>query len=87
MEAVLLRDADILEQLGAVGSVAGTGEDWTGHAVPWLIRALCRCCDGRRKNCRGKLRLNAAKELAGPRVEFLKFLLARIEEEADGMLY
>jgi len=35
----------------------------------------------------GKLRLAAAKELAAPRVEFLKALLARIEEEAGGMLY
>jgi hypothetical protein len=34
-----------------------------------------------------QLRIAAAKRLARPRIEFLKLLIARIEEEAGGFLH
>ena len=86
MEAVLLRDADILEQLGAVGALRALvkiGRDTRFPTYTSVMPVLRRAAE----ELPGKLRLNAAKELAGPRVEFLKFLLARIEEEAGEMLF
>jgi hypothetical protein len=35
----------------------------------------------------GLLRLNTAKDLAAPRVAFLRSLIASLQEEADGRLY
>jgi uncharacterized protein len=86
MEAVLLRDADILEQLGAVGALRALvkiGRDTRFPTYTSVMPVLRKAAD----ELPGKLRLSAAKELAGRRVEFLRFLLARIEEEADGMLF
>jgi len=86
IEAVLLRDADILEQLGAVGALRALvkiGRDTRFPTYTSVMPVLRKAAD----ELPGKLRLDAAKELAGPRVEFLKALIARIEEEAGGMLY
>jgi uncharacterized protein len=63
IEAVLLRDADILEQLGAVGA----------------MRALVKV--GR------ETRYATSRDLAEPRVELLRLLIAAIEEEAGGLLF
>jgi uncharacterized protein len=85
-EAVVLRDADILEQLGAVGALRAlvkVGRD-TRYAtysdvVPVLERAL--------QVLPGKLRLERSKELARSRVRALTELLAAIREEAGDWLY
>lgn len=85
-EAVVLRDADILEQLGAVGAlrtIVKVGRD-TRYAtysdiVPVLERALA--------NLPGKLRLDRAKELARPRIQILSNLLVAIQNEAGELLY
>lgn len=85
-EAVLLRDADILEQLGAVGALRALvkiGRDTRFQTYTSVLPVLRKAAD----ELPGKLRLSAARELAGPRAEFLKLLIAKIEEEADGMLY
>jgi len=85
IEAVLLRDADILEQLGAVGALRALvkiGRDTRYPTYSSVLPVLRKAAE----ELPGKLRLDATKELAGPRVEFLKLLIARIEEEADGML-
>jgi len=86
MEAVLLRDADILEQLGAVGALRALvkiGRDTRFPTYTSVMPVLRKAVD----ELPGKLRLSAARELARPRVEFLKLLIAKIEGEADGMLY
>lgn len=86
IEAVLLRDADILEQLGAVGALRALvkiGRDTRYPTYTTVLPVLRKAADELPR----KLRLSAAKELARPRVEFLKLLIAKIEEEADGMLY
>jgi uncharacterized protein len=85
-EAVVLRDADILEQLGAVGALRAlvkVGRDTRfrsfSDVVPVLERAL--------ETLPSKLRLPGARALAGPRVVILKALLAAIRDEAGEMLY
>ena len=86
LEATLLRDADILEQLGSVGAlraIAKIGRDnryaTFSSVTPVLRRAL--------EVLPGKLRTHRAQQLAAARVEFLKILLAAIEEEAGELLY
>ncbi len=86
MEAVILRDADILEQLGAVGAlraIVKVGRD-TRYAtysaiVPVLERAV--------NDLPGKLRLPIAKALAEPRIRVISDLLAAIRSEAGDLLY
>jgi uncharacterized protein len=86
IEAVLLRDADILEQLGAVGALralAKVGRD-TRYAtftsvVPVLRKAV--------ELLPAKLHLIKAKSLAVPRVALLCSFIAAIEEEAGDLLY
>ena len=85
-EAILLRDADILEQLGAVGALRALvkiGRDTRFPTYTSVLPVLRKAAN----ELPGKLRLKAARELAAPRAEFLQQLIARIEEEADGMLY
>lgn len=86
IEAVLLRDADILEQLGAIGAlraIAKIGRDSRyptfSSVVPVLEKAVAVLP--------GKLRLQSAQNLAAPRVEVLRLLLAAIKDEAGGLLH
>jgi uncharacterized protein len=85
-EAVLLRDADMLEQLGAVGALRAlvkVGRDTRFPTYSDVVPLLRRAVDV----LPGKLRTAAARELAVPRVELLKRLLSAIEDEAGAMLY
>jgi uncharacterized protein len=86
LEAVLLRDADILEQMGAIGvlrAVAKIGRDSRfptfSSVVPVLRRAV--------EVLPGKLRTKSAQQLAVARVEALRLLLAAIEVEAGEFLH
>ena len=86
IEATILRDADILEQLGAVGilrNVSKVGRD-TRYArfsqiAPVLRNALA--------SLPPKLRLERARELAAPKVRLLADFLAGVESEAAGALF
>jgi uncharacterized protein len=85
-EAILLRDADILEQLGAVGAlrtIVKVGRDTRyptcSDAVPVLWRALVRLPE--------QIRLPRARELAQPKIVVLKAFLEAIEAEAGELLY
>jgi uncharacterized protein len=85
-EAVVLRDADILEQLGAIGALRalvkiGRDTRYTTYSdvVPVLERAL--------ETLPGKLRLPQSRELAGGRVKTLFELLTAIRAEAGNLLY
>jgi uncharacterized protein len=85
-EAIVLRDADILEQLGAIGALRAfvkVGRD-TRYAtysdvVPVLQRAI--------ESLPGKLNLERSKALAEGRVEALKRFLSAIQVEAGPLLY
>jgi uncharacterized protein len=86
LEATLLRDADILEQLGAVGALralvkVGRDTRFTTYSdvLPVLERAV--------NTLPGKLRLKVSERLAEPRVKILREFLAAARAEAGEMLY
>ena len=85
-EAVVLRDADILEQLGAVGAfraLAKVGRDTRfktfTDVVPVLERAL--------SELPGQLRLSQSRNLAAERLTALGGLLTAIRREAGDLLF
>lgn len=85
LEGTILRDADILEQLGSIGImrvVAKIGRDTRyptfTDAANTLRRALAELPD--------KLCLAAAKTLAGPRIALLRAFLEELDQEAQGAL-
>jgi len=80
MEGVILRDADILEQLGAVGilrTVCKIGRDTRFQTFPDALRILQRAAD----TLPGQLRFSKSKELAKARVDVLKAFLAAAQTE------
>ena len=86
LEGRILRDADILEQLGAIGILrvaAKIGRDTRyavfGDAAAALRKALAELP--------GKLSLESAKKLAEPRIALLRAFLEELEEEAKGGLF
>jgi uncharacterized protein len=85
MEGTILRDADILEQLGAIGILrvaAKIGRDTRyptfTDAATTLRKALAELP--------GNLHLDAAKALARPRVALLQGFLEELDQEAHGAL-
>ena len=82
-EATLLRDADLLEQLGAIAvlrTVSKVGRDTRFLRHADAVRVL-------RQNVERlpeQLRLASARHLAAPRVQILNAFLAAVETEADG---
>ena len=80
MEAVLLRDADILEQLGAVTvlrTVCKIGRDTRFKIFPDALRVLQKNAD----TLPAQLKLEASRKLAGPRVLALQQFLAAAQVE------
>jgi uncharacterized protein len=78
LEATLLRDADILEQLGAVGilrTAAKLGSDTRFHRLADVQRSLHRALD----DLPSQLRLPAAQALAVPRIASLRHFLTELE--------
>jgi uncharacterized protein len=86
IEGVLLRDADILEQFGAIGAVRAftkVGRDTRYESFSSVTTLLHRVLS----DLPSQLHLNHAKLLAGPRVQFLRDFLVAIESEARDLLY
>jgi len=86
LEAVLLRDADILEQMGAIGALralAKVGRDSRYPTFSSVLPVLRRAVE----MLPGQLRTNSAQQLAAPRVETLRLFLAAIDEEAGELLH
>ena len=82
-EGTLLRDADILEQLGAIAvlrTVSKVGRDTRFVRYADAVRVLRRNVE----QLPAQLELASARRLAAPRVETLKAFLAAAETEADG---
>jgi uncharacterized protein len=80
VEGVILRDADILEQLGAVGilrTVSKVGRDTRFHTFADALAALERNL----ASLPGQLRLPAARHLAEPRIAALRAFLAAARAE------
>jgi len=86
VEAVLLRDADILEQLGAIGALRAlvkVGRDTRFPTFSSVLPALRRAVE----DLPGRLRLESAQKLSVPRVALLGSLLAGLEDEAGELLF
>ena len=86
IEGAILRDADILEQLGAIGILrvaAKIGRDTRyptfTDAATTLRKALAELP--------GRLHLDTAKTLAGPKIALLENFLHGLDQEAQGSLY
>jgi len=84
-EAVLLRDADILEQLGAIGALRAlvkVGRDTRYPTFSSVLPVMRKAVD----TLPGRLRLCTSRTIAIPRVEILRLLIAAIEDEAGAFL-
>jgi uncharacterized protein len=86
IEGIILRDADILEQLGAVGAlraIVKVGRDTRYHTysdvVPVLRRALQQLSE--------EIRLPRARQLAESKIAALRAFLEAIEQEAGDLLF
>ena len=85
-EVTILRDADILEQLGALGALrafAKVGRDTRYPTFSSVVPVLQRAVD----ELPPKLRLKSARLLATKRVKHLKSLIAAINAEAGQLLH
>jgi len=83
-EGVLLRDADILEQLGAIGilrTVSKVGRDTRFLGFSEALRYLRRNAE----QLPEQLQLASARGLAEPRLQILKAFLAAAEAEMMGI--
>lgn len=86
IEATILRDADILEQLGAIGilrTVSKVGRDTRFPRFTDAVAVLRRNLE----ELPGKLRLEGARRMAVPRIAILRqFLLAVHDESGSNLL-
>ncbi len=86
IEARMVRDADILEQLGAVGAVRAlvkVGRDTRYATVSAVLPVLKRALEV----LPGQLQLASARELAVRRLETLRAFVAALEAEAGEHLH
>lgn len=86
VEATILRDADILEQLGGIGilrTVTKVGRDTRFSTFSDAVKSLHKSLD----MLPGKIRLDSTKKLAEPKIAVLKGFLDAVDAEADGLLY
>jgi uncharacterized protein len=82
-EGTLLRDADILEQLGAITvlrTVSKVGCDTRFGTFADALALLARNA----KELPGQLKLKSARQLAKPRLKILREFLRAAQFEADG---
>ncbi len=85
VEATILRDADILEQLGAVGilrTVCKVGRDTRFDTFTQAVTSLNKAAEGLPQ----LLRLQSAKVLAEPRLRIHREWLLAVAEEAGPLL-
>jgi uncharacterized protein len=85
IESTILRDADILEQLGAIGilrTACKVGRDTRFATFSDAVASLQKALD----TLPAKLRLAASRALAEERIRTLRDFLAAVAAEADGRL-
>jgi uncharacterized protein len=86
LEATILRDADILEQLGAIGilrTVSKVGRDTRFPRFTDAVAVLRRNLD----ELPGKIRLESAHRLAEPRAAILREFLRAVDDESGSNLF
>jgi uncharacterized protein len=85
IEATILRDADILEQIGAIGilrTVSKVGRDTRFPRFTDAVAVLRRNLE----ELPGKLRLESARRLAAPRIAILQQFLLAVHDESGANL-
>jgi uncharacterized protein len=85
-EGMLMRDADILEQLGAIGilrTVSKVGRDTRFIRLGDALEVLRRNAD----ELPGQLQLESARRVAAGRVAVLRAFLESAEAETDGVAW
>lgn len=85
-EAILLRDADILEQMGAVGlfrAVAKVGRDSRYPRFSSVLPVLKAAAE----SLPGRLRLPQSRKQAETRAELLQAVISALEVEAGELLF
>jgi uncharacterized protein len=86
IEGTILRDADILEQLGAIGilrAVSKVGRDTRFFTFTTAVESLRKAL----ATLPGQIRLDSAKELARPKIDALKAFLQAVDEESKPALF
>ncbi len=86
IEATILRDADILEQLGAIGAlrtVAKVGRDTRYATFSDAVKTLQKNLE----TLPGKIRLGSTKCMAEPRIAALRSFLNAVASESAGALF
>ncbi len=86
IESVILRDADILEQLGAIAILRQISKVGRDTRFPTFTSAVALL----RKNLEdlpGQLRLESARRLAESKIRTLEDFLRAVEEESQNALY
>jgi uncharacterized protein len=86
LEATILRDADILEQLGAIGilrTVSKVGRDTRFPRFTDAVSVLRRNLE----ELPGRIRLESARRLAQPRIAVLREFLHAVDDESGSNLY
>ncbi len=86
VEGVILRDADILEQLGAIAilrTVSKVGRDTRFHRFTDAVVNLKKTLE----TLPAMIRLESTRELAGPKIAALQEFLRAVEAEDQGALH
>lgn len=86
LEAIIVRDADILEQLGAIGilrTVSKVGRDTRFVRFTDAVAALRRALEV----LPGQIRLESTRRLAEPRIAVMRAFLEGVEAEARNELH
>lgn len=86
LEATILRDADILEQLGAIGilrTVSKVGRDTRFLRFTDAVAALRHSLD----DLPSRIRLESTRRLAEPRIRILRDFLAAVDNEGGPNLH
>jgi uncharacterized protein len=86
LEGEILRDADILEQLGAIGVVRTVCKIGRDNRFPDFTSASASLAKALQALPQ-QLQLDVARKLAHPRIAFLQNFLQSLESEAAGALY
>lgn len=86
VEAIVLRDADILEQLGAIGILRVAAKVGADTRYPTFTSAA-QSLRSSLSFLPGKLRLPKAMELASARIALLRDFLSQVGEEAETDLF
>jgi uncharacterized protein len=86
IEGTILRDADILEQLGAIGILRAVSKVGRDTRFPTFTAAA----ESLRKTLAtlpGQIRLDSSRELAHPKIDALKAFLRAVDEESKPALF